>query len=475
MKKNSFVGSLVVMILFILVSCATVPEDAGFTDVKDIVDDRLEYRLHWNKGSQPDREVASAIDQLLAEKLTVDAAVQIALLNNANLQAIYENLGVTQADVVEAGLLENPTLFGQARFPEGGDGSTNLEFEIAQNFLGLLMLPARKRLAAIQFERKKLHVADNVLQIASEVSQAYYRGVEAKTVRDLQRQKAMAAENAFELALRMKAAGNISDLELAEHQAHYEHARIDLAVHEEKVLDSREKLTRLMGLWGGDTDWTLMDKLPGLPDRKLALDHVESVAIGNRLDLAAARKEVDAMAEALGLTIDWRWVGNIEVGISTERDTDRSWLTGPSLSIQLPIFNQHQADIARLEAKLRQSHQRLTAQAVKIRSEVRSLAYRLVMKRQLIEHYEKTLLPLKKRIVQLTLQNYNFMLMGTFELLEAKQNEIDAYQQYNTALKDYWITRSELQRAIGDSVPDSVKSPDKHAGAPAIDDIIKQQ
>ena len=219
----------------------------------------------------------------------------------------------------------------------------------------------------------------------------------------------------------------------------------------------------------------MIDKLPGTPEQELPFDHLESIAIGNRLDLAAARKEVEAMAQALGITVDWRWVGDIEVGISTERDTDRSWVTGPSLSIQLPIFNQHQADIARLEAKLRQSHKRLTAQAVQIRSEVRALGYRLAMKRQLVEHYETTLLPLKKRIVELTLQNYNFMLMGTFDLLRAKQNEIEAHQQYGAALRDYWVIRSDLQRAIGRSRPVPVNAPDKHAGGtPPVNHTKKQ-
>jgi len=438
----------------LFLSCATVPEDAGFADLRDIVDDRMSYRLHWNKGAQPDREVMSAIDRLLSEELTVDGAVQIALLNNADLQAVYEDLGVTQADVVEAGLLENPTLFGQARFPEGGDGSTNLEFEIAQNFLDLLMLPARKRLAAIQFEQKKLQVADAVIQKVARVSRAYYGAVGAISARDDQRQKAIVAENAFELANRMAAAGNISELELAEHQAHYEMARVALGAREEKVLERGENLVLLMGLWGRRTDLKLPRRLPAIPAREAALDGLEAVAVKNRLDLNAARKEVAAMAESLEITIDWRWVGRVEVGISTERETDRSWLTGPNLSIELPVFNQHQADIARMEARLRQSFQRLTARAVRIRSEVRTLRDRLVMKRHLVDHYEKTLLPLRRRIVALTLQNYNFMLMDAFKLLVAKQNEVDAHQRYQMAVRDYWMIRADLQRALGGAIPD---------------------
>jgi cobalt-zinc-cadmium efflux system outer membrane protein len=459
MKRSGSHALLVAIVCGVLFSCVSVPEDAGFADVEDIVDDRVGYRLHWDRGSEPDQEVAGSIDRLLAEDLTRDAAVQIALLNNPGLQAIYEELGVTQADVVEAGLLENPTLFGQARFPDGGDGSANLEFEIAQNFLSLLMLPARKKLAAIEFERKKLQVADAVILMAANVSKAYYTALGAITARDLQKKKAIAAENAFGLAMRMKAAGNISDLELAKHQARYEQTRIELAANQEAVLQSREHLNRLMGLWGDRTDWKISAGLPDIPAREAGLENLETKAIENRLDLAAARKGAEAMAQALEITVDWRWVGRVEVGISTERETDRTWLTGPNLSIELPIFNQQQADIARMEARLRQSYRRLSAQAVQIRSEVRTLRDRLVMKRHLVEHYQNTLLPLKQRIVALTLQNYNFMLMGAFALLDAKQGEIDAHQQYQTALRDYWTIRSDLQRALGGSIPNESRAP----------------
>lgn len=76
------------------------------------------------------------------------------------------------------------------------------------------------------------------------------------------------------------------------------------------------------------------------------------------------------------------------------------------------------------------------------------------MKRQLIEHYNKTLLPLKQRIVDLTLKNYNFMLMGAFDLLEAKQSEIETQQDYKAAILDYWLILTDLQRALGGKAPE---------------------
>jgi cobalt-zinc-cadmium efflux system outer membrane protein len=164
------------------------------------------------------------------------------------------------------------------------------------------------------------------------------------------------------------------------------------------------------------------------------------------------------MAEALGITIDWRWVGQIEVGVSTERETDRTWVTGPALAIELPIFNQRQADIARLEAQLRRSQKRLTAQAIEIRSEIRSLRNHLIMKRNLIDHYRSTVLPLREQIVDLTLKNYNYMLKGAFDLLMAKQQEFEGYQNYLEAVRDYWIIRADMQRSLGGSLPTRMQS-----------------
>ena len=455
--KRRYVGLLLGVVLFVT-GCAQVPKEAGFNEVKGLVGQRVDYRIQWNQDAEADREIEKAIEELLQSELTPETAVQIALLNNPNLQAVYEDLGITQADVVDAGMLENPVLFGQARFPNRSEESANYEFGIAQNFLNILMQPARKKLSAIRFEQVKLQVADEVIQMVAHVQKSYFTVLGAKQIRDLRNEISLAAGNSFELAQRLHTAGNISDLELATEKAQLEQSRMDLANSETVLLDAREQLTRQLGLWGSQTSWRLPQQLPDIPHTEMPLEHVESMAIESRLDLAAERKAVEALAQALGITIDWRWVGQIEVGISRERETDRTWVTGPSLAIELPIFNQRQADISRLEAQLRRSQNRLTAQAVEIRSEVRSLRNRLIMQRNIIDHYRHTVLPLREQIVDLTLKNYNFMLKGAFELIMAKQQEFEAYQKYLEAIRDYWIIRADMQRSLGGRLPGHMQS-----------------
>ena len=441
------------LFLAVVTGCAQVPKEAGFGDVQALIHQRADYRLHWNQGSAEDEQVARAINDLLDQELSVDGAVQIALLNNQHLQAVYEDLGVTQAEVVEAGLLENPVFFGQTRFPDKSPSIVNLEFEISQNFLSILMLPARKKLAAMQFEEVKLRVADEVLKLAAEVRAAYYRAVSASQVEQMRQQIAEAAAASYELARRMHRAGNISDLRLAGEQGHYEQARMDAVQSSTRVVEAREQLIRLMGLWGAQTKLKLAHQLPEVPDQEISLEYLESLAIKNRLDLASARQEIEVLAQALGITLDWRWFGRAEVGVSTERDTDGQWVTGPSLTFELPIFNQRQADVAKLEARLRQGQKRLAARAVNIRSEVRALRERLIMHRRMAGHYKTVVLPLQERIVELTLQEYNYMLTGVFELLMARQNEFDNYQKYIETVRDYWVARSQIQHVVGGKLP----------------------
>ncbi|MBT8363319.1 MAG: TolC family protein [Deltaproteobacteria bacterium] len=462
-SKRRYLKLLLGVVLF-ATGCAQVPKEAGFNEVRGLVGQRVDYRIQWNQDAEADRDVEKAIEELLQSEMSPEAAVQIALLNNPNLQAAYEDLGITQADVVEAGLLENPVLFGQARFPNKSESSNNYEFGMTQNFLNILMMPARKKLSAIRFEQVKLQVADKVIQMVAKVRKSYFTVLGARQIRDLRNEITLAAGSSFELAQRLHSAGNISDLELATEKAHFEQSRLELANSETAVLDAREHLTRLMGLWGSQTKWRMLKQLPDIPNAEIPLEHLESMAIENRLDLAAERKAADALAQALGITIDWRWIGQIEVGISTERETDRTWVTGPQLAIELPIFNQRQADIARLEAQLRRSQNRLTAQAIDIRSEVRSLRNRLIMQRNIINHYRKTVLPLREQIVDLTLKNYNYMLTGAFDLIMAKQQEFEAYQKYLEAVRDYWIIRADMQRSLGGHLP--VRMQSRHDSGP---------
>lgn len=432
-----------------LAGCAPMTKDRGFGGVRNVVAARTGLDVHWDQGTPADAQVAERVREMLSRSLAADDVVQIALLNNRRMQAAYERLGVAQADLVEAGLLENPVFHGRPRWPDRPPTATNIELGVEWDFLQALMIPARKQLAGIRFEGVRLGVTNDVLTFVGQVREAYYTLIAAEQLSSVLRVVAEAAEASYELAERMSAAGNVPDLDLENQRALYEEAKLEYARAQLESLEARERLNALMGLWGDQTAWSVPAQLPEMPAIEASISHLESAAIANRLDLTEAGREVEAVSAALGITRNWRYFLFARIGIDSERDTSGQWVTGPELQIELPIFNQRQADIARLEAELRASEDRLTALAIEIRSEIRALRTRLILTRQVVERYQAVIVPTYQRIVQLSQEQYNFMLIGIFQVLEARKEEMRTYRDYVNQVRDYWMTRARLERAIG--------------------------
>jgi cobalt-zinc-cadmium efflux system outer membrane protein len=418
------------------------------TDVQATVQQRIGKRVEIKRDAAADEEIGRAVRALLRRTLTADRAVQVALLNNRELQATFEDIGIANADLIEAGLLKNPVFDASVLFPDRPPSAAKLVFGIAQDFLDLLMIPLRKKVAANELMRAELRVGDAVLKLAAEVRAAFYT-LQGKQML-FARLGVLGDTNAaaLELALRQHGAGNISDLELANQQSTYSQSKLDAAQVAAEMLTDREKLNRLMGAWGALTEWKMADELPSLPG-SFPTEHLESLAIGQRLDLAAAKAELGAIVQKLGLTTTYRYVGSIEFGVGSERETDRQWEIGPTLRLELPIFNQGQGRIAKLKAQLRQAERRLEAAAVDIRSEVREARDRALAKKDLAAYYRDELIPERKRVLDLTLTSYNSMLKGPYDLLLARQNELAAERGYIEALRDYWIARADIERAVG--------------------------
>ncbi len=448
--------ALALVALPVLAGCATIPKDAGFPDIQRSVSDRTHHLVQWRGNTIADADVETAVNSFLIRELTVDQAVEIALLNNQHLQAEFEDLGIAQADLVQAGLLKNPVFAASWRFPSQPPRGTNAEYSVAQDFLDLLVIPLRKRVAAQKFENIKLTIGNDVLQHVGEVKIAYYSVQAREQLLVRLRLIVELNQTGAELARRQFEAGTLNDLGLANQEAIAGQSKVDLAQVEMQRVADRERLNRLMGLSGEQITWKIADHLPDIPPQEISIDHLEALAMHQRLDLAAARVELKTIGESLATTSRHRYFSSVEIGLDTERDTGGQRVTGPTLNLQLPIFDQGQAQIARLQAQVRQFQRRFNAMAIDARSEVREIRDRLVAQRGLVEYYRE-LVPQRTRILALTLQQYNGMLKGPYDLLLAKQSEVATERAYIEAWRDYWIARSQLERAVGGQLPSEIK------------------
>jgi outer membrane protein, heavy metal efflux system len=439
--------SLALSIAVLLAGCTSPNPTAAIQDVEKTVAARAGSTLRW---SDERKEVAQAINALLQTNLTVDAAVQIALWNNPGLKAELEEIGISQAEVAQAGLLRNPTFGASWRFPDRPPSAANMEYSVVGDFLDILMLPARKRVAAFALDQAKLRVADEALTLAADVREAFYR---LQAHQQLLRRLELILEvneASAEFSKRLHQAGNITDLAYANEQAVYARTRASMARAQADIRAARQRMNRLLGLWGRNTDWKVADQLPDVPQQELPLENLEQLAIRQRLDLAASLKQMNVSGVELSLKRKLRFVpAQVSLGVSNERETEGPWVTGPTLELELPIFDQGRASVARLAAEYRQAKRRVEALAIEIRSEVQEARDRLIAQRDLAEYYGKVLLPQRIRIVNETLLQYNAMQIGTPDLLVAKERQLETEREYIEAWRDYWIARAELEKAVG--------------------------
>lgn len=223
------------------------------------------------------------------------------MLNNPDLQATFQGLGIVRADILQAGLLKNPRFHNFIRIPRESDEETNVEIAIDHDVLDLIYMPLRRRVATAEMDAAKLRVADAVLSLIAEVKTAYYGLVAAEQVGVLQKSVLEAAEAAAELGGRLQQAGNIKALDFENEKAAYRQAEIDFVKSEDAVLNAQEPLRRLLG-FSGKEDFHIANKLPDLPSVEIPLNSLEEQALKERLDLQAVKKQTEVLRKKLTAT-----------------------------------------------------------------------------------------------------------------------------------------------------------------------------
>lgn len=446
----------------VLAGCAGLPRERGYAQADALVAERLPSSPDW---SLQLGDAAPELEQP-TRPVDLDDARRLAFHNSPRVRRAYAALGVDRADFEAARRLANPRI-GYGRLEADGGGPAQIMRSISVGLGDLLFLPTRSRLAGAEFERAQLAAADALLQLATDAEQAWYRAVAAAQVQAMRDVVATAAEQSAALAQRFFDAGNINRLQLERERAAATQARIAAVRAQAEALQARATLADLLGLRTGDA-WTLATQLPAPDATTFDAAALTTLALDQRLDLAAARHAVAQREDALGVTRRWRWLGDVELGYERETESDGQVKRGPSLSLALPLFDQGQSAVTRADAGLRDARAALDAAVLDTHNTVASRVDRVALARDIAARYRDALVPQREAIVARTQEHVNYMLRGVFELIEAKQDEYDAYADYLDAVRDYWLARSELRHAVGGRLPDDGARREATLGVEAI-------
>ena len=464
-RRNVWRTAGIFTAVLFLGGCASFSRDGGFDAVSSAASERgLKERPVWIRSEEDAKRARESVAKLLDGPVSADAAVQVALLNNPGLQATYADLGIAEADVVQAGRLRNPG-FSFARLRRAD------ELEIERTFLfdvlGLITMPIRTELERKRFQATQARVAGEVLQVAADTRRAWYRAVSASESTRYAQQVKEAAEASAELARRMAAAGNFSKLDQAREQVFYAEATAQLARTQQAAVSDRERLTQLMGLWGKDIGFKLPDRLPDLPTSARSIQDIESQALRQRLDVQNAMQDAQTIAASLGLTRATGFISVLELGYQRNSETGQPRQTGYEIELRLPIFDWGAARNARAEHLYTQALNRAADVAVRARSEVREAysAYRTTF--DLAKHYRDEIVPLRKRISDENVLRYNGMLISVFELLADARQQVASVNAYFEALRDFWLAETTLELALTGKSPGAISAGSGRAPAAA--------
>ena len=428
-----------------LSGCASFSPDGGFSAVEQTAKERLGKDLLWARSDAEQDRIDQRVRELLAKPLTVDDAVQVALLNNRGLQASFAELGITEAEQVQAGRLPNPG-FGFGRLTRGSEVEIDRGLHIS--LARLLAMPLTGKLEARRFAQTQGAVAMSVLSLAADTRKAWINALAAEETVRYMRQVKQTADASAELARRMEQVGNFNKLQRAREQGFYADAALNLAQAEQAQRTTRERLTRLMGAWGPQTQFSLPERLPDLPKTPLDLPDVERVALAQRLDVQGAKLAAEQTAGNLGLTRTTRFINVLELGAvrntSNEQPTQRGW----EVSLELPLFDWGGARVARAEAVYMQALQRAAETAINARSEVREAYTGYRSAYDIARHHREEIVPLRQRIAEENQLRYNGMLIGVFELLADARSQIASVNASIEALRAFWIAQADLDMAL---------------------------
>lgn len=443
MKKKIFAALGAV---FALSGCSTVSQNDVFDSMNRMTAERGAGELKWLKTPQEVQAVQDSVNLLLEQPLSEENAVRITLINNRALQQTYEQIGIAQSELVQAGLMTNP-LLGYS-IGHGGDITrSGITAELA--FLDLLWIPLRRELGGLALEETKLSVGDEVLRSVRDARKRYIDARVAQERVRLNSDVLKSHEATLQLAMRQYTAGNLSKRDLLKIEDEYARTRLESIRFAQDAAMAREALNKILGIYGEQTFYTLSEEPLSLGVQPQGDGSLERLAIENRLDIAAAQKRVDYAAKAAGYTEKTRLLSEVTLESGSEKSTGESRFNTVGIKIPFPVFDMGQARLSRTQALYNQSVQHLVELAVNVRSEVREAYAAVRYDYDIVREYQESVVPVNQHILEQTQLYYNGMLDGIYELLADQRRYSDAKMRSVMAIGEYKKAQADLAYTLG--------------------------
>ena len=443
--------------------CAKFTGDGGMAPVSDGVRREIGKDAVKLSSAEQNRQARERVQALLSAPLSEDTAVQITLLNNRGLQAAYNDLGISEAEYVQASLPPNPTIILSRSFGTGG--FVEFSLQLVGNLLAMATLPRRTEIAKREFEEARYRAVATTLSLSVDARRAYIRAVAAQQRLALLEQARETADASARMMKQLGETGAANKLDQGRVAAFYAELSAQVAQARLGAHREREALNCMLGLWASDLDYKLPARLLPLPAAPEPLADVEVEAMRRRVDLIILRYEIVTLAKSVGFVEATRYLTFLELGGTYKNEVETSGSGeqtsknryGLELGIAIPIFDTGEARVTTAREIYMRAVNRLAERSVNARSEARIAYATYRATYDIARFYQSRIVPLRRQNSAEALLRYNGMLIDVFELLTEERERIMSSVASLDALRDYYLADADLQSAliVGGTVPPS--------------------
>lgn len=439
----------------LLAGCVTKAPQTSVTDIAEEL--KAQYPA---LNIQPDSLGKSDAALQLDQPVSLQQSIQILLSRSPQVRLQLANLGIADAQKLQAELIENPHISIGALRPEGG-GRWELDTSLSQPLLALFTRPLRAQLAQENLLEAQLKLQAELQTLIAETSRLYFDAVAALQHCDVQHNMLEATKAKQLLALSLFRAGNMSENNFLFYDNELRRMQQQMEKRQARAYEKQLSLLNFIGLESSQR-LNLPTRLPALPGEKLNHEQLLSRAKANRLDLKIAQRQQALIAQRQKLIIQQYGWRDISLGINAEREFDGAKNIGPEVELALPIFNRGQGKLAAISAQNLKLEARLLQFELNTDTQIAKALNTMDSARTQLKILQEAMAVAEKR-VELSNREVNFMLTSPLELLSIKRQQIELAHELTENLKDYWQARAQLELAIGGALSSAAETQDDHA------------
>lgn len=438
--------SSVIFAALLLSACATTPPHTSMTIVAQELSE-----------TYPGVDLSASTQPIPKKIIDLPTAIQILLAQSPQVRIELAQLGIADAQRLQADLISNPHLSIGALKPEHG-GRWQLDMGLSQPLLELFTRPLRRQLADDNLLSVQLRLQERLQKLIAQTGDTYYAAIAARQHLQVQQQMLEATLARQQLANSLYRAGNMSENNFLFYDNELRRVKQQVKKREYKMLEKQLELLNMLGM-NSTQAITLPDQLPILPAEHFAHADLLNQAKQYRLDVKITNQQLTQLENRHNLIRKENGWRDMSVGINAERESDGATNVGPELEFALPIFNRNQGKLAAIDAQKTKTGALLVQTLLDADTEIAQALNRMQSAREQLELIRSSLQVAEKRVL-LSNREVNFMLGSPFELLSIKRQEIQLAHDYTNELANYWQARTQLELAIGRALP---------VTAPAID------